>query len=124
MKVFNIILAVLFVVFAVVQFNDPDPLFWVLVYATMALICGLAAFKKTKILLLFAVLAVLVFELFTMYPTFSDWIKEGMPNIVKSMAAESPYVELVREFLGLLICFIVLIFQWVIYRSTSPNKYV
>ncbi|MBL0009092.1 MAG: hypothetical protein IPP25_18460 [Saprospiraceae bacterium] len=48
MKIFNIILAILFLLFAAVQFNDSpdDILFWVLVYAGVGIISAFAAFNK------------------------------------------------------------------------------
>ena len=116
MKIFNLILAGLFIAFAVMQFNDPDPTFWVLVYLGMAIISGFAAFKKYFLWLMLGMLAVLIYELFTLFPAFSGWISDGMPSITESMSASSPMIELVREFLGLLLCFIVLIYHYIKYR--------
>ncbi len=116
MKIVNLILAGLFVVFAAVQFNDPDPIFWVIVYLGMAVITGFAAYKKYFIWLMLAMLAVLIYELFTLFPAFSSWIDDGMPSITESMKASTPFVELVREFLGLFLCVIVLLYHYVKYR--------
>lgn len=123
MKIFNLILAALFALFAIVQLNDPDPAFWTAVYGVMALVCGLAAFEQYNIWLLLAILAVLIFELFALFPTLSGWIDQGMPSIVGSMKAESPYIEFVREFLGLVICFIVILFHYFSYRKKHVLKH-
>ena len=117
MKIFNLILTGLFVLFAAFQLNDPDPLFWVLVYVVMAVISGMAAFRKYNVLLMLLVLAVLAYELFVLFPPFMDWIRGGMPNIAASMKAESKYIELVREFLGLVICFAALTFHYITFRK-------
>ena len=116
MKVFNLLLAVLFLVSAGLQFNDPDPLFWIFVYGALAVICGFAAFSKYNRWAILAVMAVCVFELSKLFPDFRAWLSEGMPSITESMKASSPHVELVREFLGIVICLVVLIFQYVRYR--------
>ena len=115
MKVFNIILALIFFAFAVVQFNDEqdDIMFWVLIYGGVGLISLFGAFKRFHVLTIVLGLAVVVFELFRRFPTFAKWIGDGMPSIVEEMQASTPHVELVREYLGLCICFGVLIFHYI-----------
>jgi len=39
-------------------------------------------------------------------PELMDWLNEGMPSITGSMQAESPFIEFVREFFGLALCFV------------------
>jgi ABC-type multidrug transport system fused ATPase/permease subunit len=117
MKFFNLSLAGFFILFAVVQLNDPDPLFWTTVYGVMALVSVLAAFKKYNIWLMLAILAVLIFELFRLFPSISAWVDQGMPSIVESMKAEDPHIEFVREFLGLFICLITLLFHYFTFRK-------
>ena len=46
MKVLNLLLAALFLLFAFVQINDPDPALWILIYGLMAVACILAAFGR------------------------------------------------------------------------------
>lgn len=113
MKILNIILAVLFVVFAVVQFNDPDPFFWVAIYLLVATICGLAAVGRYHRILILMGLAICGIEIFTLFPEFMNWINGGMPNIAGEMKTEEPHIELMREFLGLVICAGALTFQYV-----------
>jgi hypothetical protein len=112
MKIFNLVLAALFVVSAALQINDPDPLLWIGLYLSVGLICGFAAFGKYNRWTILLVMAASIFELSTLLPDFRNWIDEGMPSIIESMKAESPHVELVREFLGVAICLVVLIFQY------------
>lgn len=119
MKILNLLLALLFITFAVFQLNDPDPLFWTAIYAVMALISALAAYKKYNLWLMLAVLAVLIFELFRLFPAISSWIQEGMPSIVGAMQAEEPHIEFVREFFGLAICFIVLLYHYLVFRKKT-----
>jgi len=115
MKIFNLLLAVIFLLFAAVQLNDSpdDIMFWVVVYAGVGIISAFAAFNKYNMWAILLGLAVVVFEMFRKFPTFAIWISDGMPSIVGEMQASSPYVELAREYLGLCLCLAVLIFQYV-----------
>jgi hypothetical protein len=45
MRVLCGVLAVLLILFAMVQYNDPDALFWGAIYAAAAVWCALAAFS-------------------------------------------------------------------------------
>ena len=101
MKIFNLVLAALFVLFAAVQLNDPDPLGWTAFYAFVAGVCAFAAFGKTNRYVLWAGIAVCLIWMATLLPEFINWIKMGAPNIATTMKAETPYVEFTREFLGL-----------------------
>lgn len=112
MKIFNLILAVVFLLFAVVQLNDPDWEFWSALYLSVALICGFAAFGRSNRWIILLVMAVCVYELSTLITPFLQWMKDGTPSIAESMKASTPYVELVREFLGVAIAFAALIFQY------------
>ena len=113
MKIFNLLLTALFLVSAGLQLNDPDPVLWTVLYLAIAVICGLAAFQRYNRWVILIVMAVCVYELSTLMPAFIEWIREGMPSITEAMKATSPHVELVREFLGVAISVVVLIFQYV-----------
>ena len=123
MKITNIILSVLFLIFAAVQFNDPDPWIWVALYTLVAVICGMAAvgnYRKTLILLGLAVCGI---ELFNIGPEFIKWVNMGMPNIADEMQADAPHIEFAREFLGLLLCVLVLGWQYyVVSFRLKKNK--
>jgi len=112
MKIVNLLLAILFIIFAVVQYNDPDPYAWMVLYLFVALISGLAAFNKFNVKLILAGIAVCLIGMVFLLPDFIDWIRSGAESITQSMKAEKPHIELTREFLGLLICGLVLFFQY------------
>lgn len=103
MKTVKTVLSVLFVLFAVVQLNDVDPWAWVAFYTYIALLFGLAAVGKYHKYATIGGLAIIVIWMATLLPDFINWINMGMPTITGTMKAESPHVELTREFLGLLI---------------------
>lgn len=115
MKIFNLILAVLFMLFAAVQWNDDpgDIIFWVVVYSGVGIISAFAAFNKYNMWVILLGLAAVVFELFRKFPTFAQWISSGMPSIIGEMQASTPYVELAREYFGLILCLFVLIYHYI-----------
>ena len=119
MKILNFILAALFITFAVVQYNDPDPWKWIFLYVLVAAISLMAALDKYNKWSILLALAIFAIESVRLYPEFQDWVSDGMPSIVDSMKAESPYIEFVREFLGLVLCFAVMIFHYIIFRKRS-----
>lgn len=96
-------LSLIFLLFVLVQYNDPDPISWMLLYGSICLNAGLLALQKPiRPLLWLSLLASLVWAA-TLIPAFMDWFAKGMPSIVQTMKAETPWVELTREFLGLLL---------------------
>ena len=104
MKYFNLFLSLAFALFAIVQLNDPDPWKWVAFYGFIAVVSGFAAFGHYHQYILYLGLGVVIIWMLSLLPDFINWVKMGMPTIAGSMKAESPHVELTREFLGLLLC--------------------
>ncbi|MEQ1746131.1 MAG: transmembrane 220 family protein [Saprospiraceae bacterium] len=95
------VLALVFAVFAAVQYNDPDPLPWIALYGSVAAQFGLAAAgRKNRLALWITLIASLLWAI-ALLPEFVNWIKIGAPTIVGSMKAEEPWIEYTREFLGL-----------------------
>ncbi|MEM1323238.1 MAG: transmembrane 220 family protein [Bacteroidota bacterium] len=113
MKITNIVLAVLFFLFAAVQYNDPDPWLWIGLYCLVAIISLLAASGRYFKWLILGGLGICLVWLALLLPDFINWINGGMPSITSSMKAEEPHIELTREFLGLVICIAALIFHWI-----------
>ncbi len=104
----RLILGILFIAFAAVQYNDPDPWIWILVYSVVGVIClwnVRHAITKPIILGLTIIFAIAT----TWYvPMMMDWINDGMPSIIGEMKATTPHIEWMREFLGLFLCVITL----------------
>ncbi len=113
MKYLHLFLALLFFLFALVQYNDPDPLGWMLMYGYVAGVCAFAAFGRWNRYVLLAGIGVVLAWAAFLAPGFVNWIRMGTPSIASSMKAETPYIELMREFSGLLLCLFVLIFQYI-----------
>lgn len=115
-KIVDIIIAVLFVLFAIVQWNDPDSLLWIIMYLLVAVVAGFSA-QGTFYSYTTWIFAIVLFVSICFYiPSIILWFQDGMPTISGSMKAESPYIELVREFFGLLISFVVVGYYVLRYR--------
>lgn len=117
MKVVNAFLAIIFVLFAYFQWNDPDPLLWILLYLYIALISGLAIVEKISKWIVFPGMFVCTLGLAFLLPEFINWLKGGAPTIVDGMKAEEPHIELTREFLGIGISLLVLFYHY--FRSVK-----
>jgi hypothetical protein len=85
------------------QINDPDPEKWIPIYLGVSICAVLYIARKYFSILPLIGLIVCLIGLVFLSPDFIGWIGEGMPTITGSMQAESPHVELVREFLGFFI---------------------
>ena len=110
MKVVNLLLAVLFVVFAFLQINDPDPALWILIYGVMAVTCVLAAFGYYYPKVLIGILIVYAVYSLTYWSSISKWLTADNKGMLFDDVAkmENLYIEESREFLGLFICILVL----------------
>lgn len=101
----HLLLAAVFLVFALLQFNDPDPLRWVLVYTSIAASCVLAAFGRFPKGWLWGVTLLIGGWMLIRSPAIVHWAQQGFPNITGAMQAETPIIEGIRELLGLVIGF-------------------
>lgn len=106
----HLILSALFISFAIMQWNDPDALMWILMYIVVSAVAFFAFKGRHDIRVNAAIVAVLLVTLVFYIPDLSEWLKDGMPSIAESMQATSPYIELVRESLGLMISLITMLF--------------
>lgn len=104
MKYLHLLVALLFALFAFWQTNDPDWPIWVLMYGSVAVIAAWWAFGRPPRALIYVALGVAFIWMCTLLPDLITWISEGMPTIAGQMKAESPHIELTREFFGLFIC--------------------
>ena len=109
MKIIYIILSVMFLVFAGLQLNDPDPIQWTLVYLAVAISCALVAFGKHPKWWLWGVTVIIGIWMLTASPGFFRWVQGGFPNIAGEMQATQPIIEDTREFFGLVIALVVML---------------
>jgi hypothetical protein len=121
MKIFNLVLAVMFLAFAFVQVNDPDPVVWILIYGSMAVVCILAAFQYYSRIALGVLFVAFAAYAVILFPAFNEWLRQADKSALFDDIAKMQhlYIEETREFLGLIICVLVLVLQLV--RSRKPQ---
>ena len=117
-KNLGLIFAILFILFAVVQYNDPDPWIWIVMYGVVAMASFFQWMKKIsdKVLLLLSV--GLFVATLSYVPKIVGWAEDGFPNIAGEMKTENPHIELVRETLGLAIACVSLFY---LYLTSRPK---
>lgn len=111
MRIVNFTLAVMFLIFAFVQVNDPDPVIWILIYGAMAVLSIMAIFQFYPKKIIIGLLVLYVIYSFIYIPGVIEWLKQDNKELLFDDIAKMqfPYIEQAREFLGLFICIIVLI---------------
>lgn len=100
----HLVIAIIFLVMAGIQINDPDPYLWILIYATVMLIPLLYYFRIYSYYLVIALTLILGVYWASFLPQLGQWLEAGSPSLVNEMKAEDPTIELVRELGGLTIC--------------------
>jgi hypothetical protein len=115
MKVVNFLLALLFLVFAFVQVNDPDPLLWILIYGNMAVLSILAMFKiHFKYWVLLSALVFIIYATILAGGAWQWWQSPDKSLLFDDLAKmQNIYIEETREFLGLIICLAALLLQYI-----------
>ncbi len=97
----NAVVAVLFLISAVLQYNDPDPWLWAALYAAAGVACLAAPRMRSRMWLPAAVgLAALIWAGLLAPETLPNF---RVRDLAATMHAETPSIELNRELLGLLI---------------------
>ena len=125
MKIFNIGFCIVFVLFAAVQYNDPDPYIWMPIYIYSAALCWLAF--KNKFYPSAYLLGIAVYGVYATYKIFDqngliDWMtKHHAENIAETMKAGKPWIEETREFFGLVILIVVLLIDYAYAKGKTKH---
>jgi hypothetical protein len=117
MRILNFVLAIMFLLFAFVQINDPDPVIWILIYGAMAVLCIMAIFEFYPKKFIIGIMVIYIGYSLVYIPGTLEWLRNDNKDMLFDDLAKMqfPYIEETREFLGLLICIIVLFFH--LYRA-------
>jgi len=121
MRILNTLLALMFMAFAFVQVNDPDPVLWILIYGAMAAVCVMAIFEYyIPRLMLVQAMGYLVYSVI-LFPGVKEWYESSDWTLLFDDLAKMQhlYIEEAREFLGLMICVLVLAFY--LFKSRQRN---
>lgn len=111
MRVFSYITGLIFVLFSLLQLNDPDALIWVIAYLIPATVAFLFTHRKfSSTLLLVLAIGYLISSVYLFPPSFQEWIHTEQR--AKSLGMNLPGIEEARESAGLMLCAITLAFFW------------
>ncbi len=109
-KVINILLTLLFALFAYFQLNDPDAFTWAFLYGFVAVMTGMAAFNRYNLAFLIPGIAIFTLYFFYLTPGILDWIASDDNLVGVEMTDDKPYIENTREAFGLLMALVALLF--------------
>ena len=99
-------MVVMFLGFAAVQYNDPDPYIWIPIYLFPAIVSGLV-YTGRKINPLVLVLAAAAYFIGAYFQWPAHWAGVALKKGIKTIDIEEG-----REALGLVICAVVSLIYW------------
>ncbi len=119
MKIINFILALIFLLFAFVQINDPDPFLWILIYGNVAVLCVLAMFRLHYSYWIWATLVFYSIYAVLLVSSAWHWLQSPDRSLLFDDIAkmQNIYIEETREFLGLMICISAMAFHLISRRN-------
>lgn len=122
MKIISSSLVLLFLVFALVQINDPDPFFWIAVYLMMAAIAAANFFGKMRFYIPLVALTICGALMINVWPGTMQWLDSTDRRLIFDDIAkmQNIYIEEAREFFGLLICCVSCLYF--LFVSTRPQQ--
>lgn len=119
-KILYALLALVFALFAYWNLNDPDPWIWATAYAAVLVLFALAVLGRADRRISGGYAVALCIWMLTMTSGMIDWANAGFPSIADEMKATAPHIEVVREFLGLLIAVVAL--AWLAWSTPKEAR--
>lgn len=125
MKIFNLVFAVLFVLFAGLQYNDPDPYIWIPIYLSAAFVyyqTSKGKFDKFSHWVVIVFCSIYAIRLFIDTEGVLSWFNNHeAESLVQTMKATKPWIEETREFGGLLMILLVATVNLVAHKKAGAN---
>jgi len=120
-KIFQLVTFIILLLMVVVQFNDPDPLFWIAFYGACALVPVFSFLKLNNKFLFYACLLFGAIALFISFEGALEYTQHYKDeSILQSMSADKPYLEETREFFGVLIALLLIsVHQFIVSRQNA-----
>ncbi|MCC9135025.1 transmembrane 220 family protein [Pontibacter silvestris] len=109
-----------FLGFAAVQYNDPDALAWIIVYAIAALLSFAAAFNKINKVVLYAACIIYAAGAFYCWPEHFEGVSDSMRDATTGYLIKN--VEEGREALGLTICSLAMLSYGLLITFTNKQN--
>ena len=100
-KILNPWMSVIFAIFVALQWNDPDPYYWMPMYGSAMIACILAALGRLRPWISSTVGLVALVWAITLSPQVFGHAR--FSDMFQSMKASNPTIEVSREMYGLLI---------------------
>ncbi|SFD11038.1 transmembrane 220 family protein [Algibacter pectinivorans] len=111
-KIINYMLFGLFMVFAVLQLNDPDPILWFLIYLIVAITSLVSNYIVVPKLFIVLICLGLVVYAAMHFSLLLEWFQtDNKSELFGEMVYEKAYLEGSREFIGLSMALAALLFQ-------------
>jgi len=125
-KIFNTVFAVLFVICASLQWNDPDPYLWMPLYLLSALSCVYAlkdiSAKRLNMFNIAVYSPYAVYNFVVEDGVFSWATEHHFDSLTQSMMASTPWIENTREFGGLITMIVVCAINLYASRQYMSNE--
>lgn len=112
MKIANLVIAGICFLFAAFQWNDPDPMLWIAVYAVVGVVALMAAFGKSSMILTGVIACVCAYLMGMEHHGVVEYLNnEDGQTLSNAMSKEHPYIEQTREYGGALIALLFVAFS-------------
>lgn len=117
----QLVLAGLALVVAGIQFNDPDPIYWIFVYTATAVVLAAGAFNRHSSFWTAVLMGAITAGMLWTLAGLGTYLLAGdYASIFGSMSPDRPYVEETREFLGLAMAMAAVV--WVYRRQPAAHR--
>lgn len=108
---------------AFIQWNDPDPIYWIAVYAATGVVVVSQAFGRLNRFWVTLVIGAVMGGLLMTLGGLVDYLRSGdWGSITGEMTASKPYVEEAREFGGLALSLLLLTWCYFAADNSSTNS--
>jgi hypothetical protein len=115
LKIAAVVMTVLFVLGAAVQYNDPDPWRWVAIYASAAVASVLALRGKLPRWLAIMIAVIAAIWAATLAPCVVGYVR--FSDLFREIGMDSPAIEEGREMVGLM-----LISAWMVVLALAGRR--
>lgn len=119
-KILGVFFGLVFISFAVVQYNDPDPALWVTIYGIAAALSIAAGFGKISDTVLAVACVIFAVGVIYWWPEQFEGVGDSMRDATTGLLIRN--VEEGRESLGLALCSIAMVSFILLSRLSSSSK--
>jgi hypothetical protein len=112
----------LMLLFAFVQYNDPDPWLWIILYGYAAFVAGMTIVGGGRMIYAYIGIAAYFVGIVLLFPSMIEWLTVGKgETLIQKMNPDKMYIEETREFFGLWIALAVMVLNIAALRKKNKN---